>query len=102
MPGTLKNLKILQRYHVEHNDVFPCVRMARASMRVYPSRMSVYTVRMAKPNVAFWPYIDMNLSTDTTARCPKYEPLDHQDHQDHGQPAPGTTIIPDDNGKFAC
>ena len=102
MPETQKEIEILQMYRVERNGVFPCLRMARASMRVYPSRMSVYTVRMAKPNVAFWPYIDVNLSTHTITRCPKYEPLDHQDHQDHGQPAPRTIIIPDDNGKFAC
>ena len=51
---------------------FPCVRMARASMRVYPARMSVYTVRMAEPNVAF--IIHMDLSTHTTARRSKYDP----------------------------
>ena len=27
----------------------------------YPSRMSVYAMRMAKPNVAFWLQIHMNL-----------------------------------------
>ena len=48
MPGTQKNLKILKRCHVEQNCVFPCVRMACVSQRVYLSGMPAYNTCMAQ------------------------------------------------------